>query len=402
MLRVGLVCDLREEGWPSMDLVADMLATYLPDVDADIASELLRPPMRRRATRLVRRDASPRAFAVDRYCNRYLDYAWWLRRRRRAFDVFHVLDHSYAHLVHVLPACRTLVTCHDVDAFRFGESTRSAGWYRLIAPAVRSGMRRAALVTCDTRATREEVERLALIPVERLVVVTNGVHPAMRRPTDPAAAREVDRLLGPSTGPELLHVGSTIPRKRIDVLLRAFAVAARGMSGARLLQVGGRLTSAQRSLAASLSVLDWIVEVPPLSVEALACVYRRAALTLLPSDAEGFGLPLVESLACGTPVLASRIPALVEVGGAAVEYAAVADVESWAAAIVRLVAEREREPDGWAERRDEGRRRAAAYDWREYARAMAQLYWRLAEGDGRVARPVPVVERNAATWIASS
>ena len=83
-------------------------------------------------------------------------------------------------------------------------------------------------------------------------------------------------------------------------------------------------------------------------------------LPVMPSEREGFGLPLLESLACGTPVVASDIAALREVGGEAVTYCAVGDVEAWTNAIRALLDERERRPAEWAARQERGVQRADA------------------------------------------
>ena len=113
-LRVAIIADYLEEGWPSMDLVADMLMEHLASEHAGaVDATLVRPPMRRRASRLF---AGARSF--DRVLARFFDYPRALRRSAARFDVYHVVDHSYAHLVHALPAERTLVTCHDLDTFR--------------------------------------------------------------------------------------------------------------------------------------------------------------------------------------------------------------------------------------------------------------------------------------------
>ena len=90
-----------------------------------------------------------------------------------------------------------------------------------------------------------------------------------------------------------------------------------------------------------------LVELPFVDRTTLAALYRRATLALLPSEREGFGLPLVESLACGTPVVASDIPALREVGGSAASYCPVADVSAWRDRILALVAERDKAPAEW-------------------------------------------------------
>src|SRR6185295_8385743 len=79
----------------------------------------------------------------------------------------------------------------------------------------------------------------------------------------------------------------------------------------------------------------------------LAAVYRRAALVLLPSDREGFGLPLIEGMACGTPAVVSDLAVLREVGGSAVEYCPPGSVSIWCRRIVDLLNERDPAPPRW-------------------------------------------------------
>jgi glycosyltransferase involved in cell wall biosynthesis len=372
-IRVGLVCDLLEERWPSMDLVAEMLATHLPLVAPEMRVELWRPPMRARATRLPLAGGTRAAYSIDRYSNRYRDYPHWLSRHASSADVFHIVDHSYAHLVAVLPAGRTMVTCHDIDAFRCLTQPNGGGLYRVVARRVLAGLRAAALVTCDTRATRDDLIGNRLADPSRLEVVPNGVHPVFGSPIAPRDREEAGRLLGP-TGLELLHVGSVIPRKRIDLLLQVLARVRKAHSAARLVRVGGAMIAEQRAIARSLGLEGAVVELPFLTREVLAAVYERAALTLLPSDLEGFGLPVLESLACGTPAVASRIPALVEVGGDSASFAPRGDAEAWTETVVGLLRERESDAVAWRARRERGRARAAQFTWDGYARSMARIY----------------------------
>ena len=114
---------------------------------------------------------------------------------------------------------------------------------------------------------------------------------------------------------------STIPRKRIDVLLEVFSSFASMHPDARLVRVGGALTREQQRARRAAGVADAIVQMPFLERPQLAALYRRASVVVLPSDREGFGLPVVEAMACGTPVMASDIPALREVGGTRRVYA---------------------------------------------------------------------------------
>ncbi|HVZ77002.1 MAG TPA: glycosyltransferase family 1 protein [Gemmatimonadaceae bacterium] len=366
-LAVGIVCDLLEERWPSMDLVADQLLRALPDVpDPRIAAVRLRPAMPRWAAALADGTGIRALRNANRYADRHLRYPRWLRANRGDADVYHVVDHTYAHLVHELPAARTVVTCHDVDAFRclFDPSAepRSRAFRRMTA-RVLDGLRAAALVACDSEATRRALADNGLRR-EGTVVVPLGVDATFSPPAQ----------LEPTRSVTLLHVGSTIPRKRIDVLLRTFAGVRAVLPEAVLVRVGGELTAEQSALARELGVLAAIRTLPFLSTQALAGVYRSATLVLLPSDREGFGLPLVEALACGTPVLASDLGVLREVGGEAATYAPAADVGAWTRTTLSLLDEQASNPGAWEARRQAGITRAAQFTWPRCAERMARLY----------------------------
>jgi glycosyltransferase involved in cell wall biosynthesis len=378
-LRVAVIADYAEEQWPSMDLVADMLMAHLAAEHAGgVEATLVRPPMPRRFSRL-----SARARSFDRVLARVIDYPRALARVRGRFDVYHVVDHSYAHLVHALPERRTLVTCHDLDAFRAilepRDERRSAA-YRALARRILSGLRRAAHIACDSEATRSALVSLAGFPEPRLTVIANGTDAGSYPEGNAAADVEAARLLGPRRGVELLHVGSTIPRKRIDVLLEIFAGVWRRRPEVRLTRVGGPFTAEQRVHARRLGITDAITVLPFVDRATLAAVYRRSALALLTSDREGFGLPVVEALSSGTPMVVSDIPVLREVGGDAVTFRPVAGVDDWVDAILTLLDERERDHDAWEGRRARGRVRAAEFSWSHYTARVVELYRELAVG----------------------
>ena len=129
--------------------------------------------------------------------------------------------------------------------------------------------------------------------------------------------------------PWVLHVGTCITRKRIDVLLDVVAAVRETVPDLRLVKVGGEWTADHRERIARLGLAGAITHVTGLTRVELAEVYRRAAVVLVPSGAEGFGLPVIEALACGAAVVASDIPALREAGGPAAAYAPVGDVGAW-------------------------------------------------------------------------
>ena len=375
-LRVALLADYLEEGWPSMDLVAEMLLDRLNREHAStIEATLIRPSLRRRFSRVSDKQL---AFVVDRIAARLWDYPRVAAQLRGRFDLFHVVDHSYAPLVHQLPADRTLVSCHDLDTFRSvlePERERRSAAFRAMTRRILDGLRKAGHVACDTEATRTQLIERAHLPESRTSVVHNGLHPSFSPQHEASADREAARLLGPRSSIDILNVGSAIPRKRIDVVVRVVAELGRRV---RLVRVGGPFSAEQAALARDMGVT--VAVLPFLDRSTLAAIYRRCALLVMPSEREGFGLPLVESLACGTPVVASDIAALREVGGDAAAYCAIGDIDAWVAAINELLDERDERPAEWVARQERGIRRAEAFSWSKYAREIASLYEQVANG----------------------
>jgi len=374
-LNVAVVADLLEERWPSMDLMADMLMTHPGTNGSTFRPALIRPEFGTTLSSVMRREQGEPPPTIQRIAHRFWSYPRWLRQQPAA-DVYHIVDHSYAHLAHVLPADRVVVTCHDIDAFRTllpGEQ-RESTLPRALVKRVLTGLQRAAAIVCDSEATRSELLANALVPADRTSVVPIAVHPACTAVPDLDADATAAVLTG-RTGPaDLLHVGSTIPRKRIETLLEITARVAEKRPDAKLWRVGGPLTEAQRARACQLGVAHSIVTLPFVTRPVLAALYRRAALVLLPSEREGFGLPVIEAMACGTPIVCSDLTVLREVGGDAAEYCDPDDAAEWSTRIDALLAERDRSPAQWGARQQAGIGRASEFTWQRYASDMHDVY----------------------------
>jgi glycosyltransferase involved in cell wall biosynthesis len=389
-LRVAICADFPEERWPSMDRVASMLYEQLTQHHADAFEvERVCPPFVRAATRVPLAGRSKAAFDADRFLNRFLSYPNHIEPLAARYDLFHIVDHSYAHLAHALPASRTVVTCHDLDAFRSvldpTQEPRS-GAFRTMTGSILTGLQRAAVVMCDTTAIRDE---LATPPrrarsTRRQIAREDDVF--FEVGTAAADARSALTPL-PADAIEILHVGSTVPRKRIDVLLRVCAALGRQLPQLRLTRVGEALTPDQQQVLRDSGMSERTTMVNDVDEATLAALYRRATLVLQPSEREGFGLPVIEALASGTPVVASDLPVLREVGGSAVEYCAVGDIDEWCRAVAALVEECREAPVKWSERRETGRRHARGFTWKRFASDVTHVYRHVAGHGGLAPRP---------------
>jgi glycosyltransferase involved in cell wall biosynthesis len=365
--RLALLFDYAEEGWPSMDLSAEMLLRGLADPALGLHAERVCPPFRHRATRVPLLGRRGAAFNADRVLNRFRDYPRHVRRIRSDFDLFHVCDHSYAQLVHELPVERCGVYCHDLDAFRcLLEPPREPRprWFRALARRCLGGLQKAAVVFHSTLAVRRQIEAHGLVDPARLVHAPYGIADEFHPDTEGATP--------PRDGPFLLHVGSCIPRKRIDVLLDVFAALRSRFPGLRLVKVGAAWSPAQQAQIERLGLAGVVVPYNNLARAEVAALYRSASVVLLPSEAEGFGLPVIEALACGAVVVASDLPVLREVGGPAAVYCPVGDVAAWAEVVSRVLTDLRSaplRPDrlAWARR----------FSWAAHARTVAEAYQRL-------------------------
>ena len=357
-----------------MDLCADQLLAHLP-TDALRAADL-EAPFRRLFQRVPVVGRKNAAFNADRLLNRHITLSNFLRTRARAFDVFHVVDHSYAQAVLALPPGCVGVYCHDLDAFRSlldPAADPRPWWFRKLARRTLRGLRAAAVVFHNSREVGRQLADRGLVAAEQLVHAPLGAAAEFNPDGGPVELPAP----GLPPGPYLLHIGSHIPRKRIDVLLGVFAAVLRRAPDVRLVQVGPPWAPAFAELIERFGVAGRIVRFANLSREQLAELYRRAGAVLVPSEAEGFGLPVIEALACGAPVVASDIPVLREVGAGAVVYRPVANVPVWADAVVRVLNESDFAPP-----REVRFARAARYSWGTHARIIADAYLRLAGGRG--------------------
>lgn len=227
-------------------------------------------------------------------------------------------------------------------------------------------------ILVPTAAVARELAQVVVLDPARLHVVGAGVSAAVAIPPPDAVARR-ERLGLPRSG-YLLTLATLEPRKGLDVALAALA----GLPQAPPLVIAGAPGWGGVDLAAMAARLDLppgrVREVGRLSDPDLAATLAGARALLAPSRAEGFGLPVVEAMAHGVPVIASDAPALVEVAGGAARHVPVGDAEALAAAVTELLAD----PVAARELGERGRERSAAFRWDRIAGVVRGLAAQLA------------------------
>ncbi len=266
-----------------------------------------------------------------------------------------------------------VVTIHDILFETHPELFKGAFSERSVALIRRTARRAAIVLTVSEFSRRALVERYQL-PPERVLVTPNGVDRETFRPfgSEPAAIRERYRL----GGPFVLFVGRIEPRKNLPRLIRAFSrVRTKLGGGVRLVIVGQEdfrsrevFQEAERQAEASVVFLGAVPDAD------LPGLYNLAEAVAYPSLAEGFGIPVLEAMACGTPVLASPRGALVEVGGDAVLWVEPEDEDALAEGIERIMTD----TDLRHRLRAAGLCRAERFDWKETARGTLEAYRRAA------------------------
>jgi len=257
---------------------------------------------------------------------------------------------------HVCPeplGWRTVLTVHDLAFLRLPEThaPQSRAYY---AGLLRS-VCRATRTICVSQATRDDLLELAGADPERVRVIYEAPDPCYR-PDGPAA---------PAERPYLVFTGTIEPRKNLARVLRALATLAPGRRPElRVAGAAGYRAAEVLALPAQLGLEGDVCFLGPRPTSEVASLYRGAIALIFPSLLEGFGLPILEAMACGTPVITSNRSSMAEVAGDAAVLVDPEDVESIAAAISQLM-EHPSEREEWRRR---GLARAAQFSWQRAAR----------------------------------
>ncbi|MCS7283792.1 MAG: glycosyltransferase family 1 protein [Anaerolineae bacterium] len=279
------------------------------------------------------------------------------------------------------------VTVHDVIPY-LTRRVRNLRAYRhfweewLDVLATRT-LRKAEILIAISASTRDAVACALRYPVEQIRVIPLGVDHTFFAPCP--VPPEFDARYGLDTRCRyVLYVGSENPRKNLPTLLRAFARLYRDLPNVRLIRVGAiQYFSHARQLQQEIRALGLekaVLHFPTVSDEDLVLFYNRADLVVVPSLYEGFGLPVLEAMACGTPVVCSNATSLPEVAGDAALLVSPLDEEEWTQAMARLLTDRSL----WEDLRARGLARARLFTWERTAEETLKVYQEMEEMVGRL------------------
>jgi glycosyltransferase involved in cell wall biosynthesis len=281
------------------------------------------------------------------------------------------LFHATEHLLPPLGGLPTVLTVHDMIFKLFPQHQKLLN-YRYLNATMPMYCRRADAIITVSEASKRDITTLYGIEAERITVIYEAAGPEFR----PAPARVLDEVRDRYglPGRYAVHVGTIEPRKNLTRLVEAlFELRTAGLN-IPLVVVGSRgwlYDSFFRRLE-ELSMQEAVLFPGYVPLDDLPAVYGAATLAVMPSIYEGFGLPVLEAMACGTPVLASSSSSLPEIGGGAARYFDPLDVGQIAAAI----------RDVWvdanlrAEMSHDGLKQAAQFSWEKAARETMAVYER--------------------------
>ena len=297
----------------------------------------------------------------------------WARRDGLA------LLHSPSLTAPLFTSCRTVVTIHDMIWHfrgRFSKEQRSSPYRKLLdfyyGVVPRWAARRAAAVVADSNSAKRDIIEHLGVNEARIFVTYLAASPVFRRIAEKAAIDEALRKyeLPPTF---VLGIGAADPRKNIGTLVRAYAMlpeALRRRYPLVIVWAHPALSASVRNQVEALGLTGQVRSVGPLSLEELALVYNAASVFVFPSRYEGFGMPVVEAMACGTPVVAADNSSTSEITGEAGLLVPTDDAAATAEGMARVLTD--------ASLREalvsRGLKRASDFAWEKCARETILAY----------------------------
>ena len=311
---------------------------------------------------------------IRKYYERFYNHPRSVSRMEA--DIFHIIDHTDGHIAYGLKKLGkpVVITCHDLVQYVYPEILKNESRFPALSMAALKYSFRGTTVADRTIAistnTAKDISHWLNIDPRQVEIVLNGVESVFCR-LSPEVVRDWRSQYAKS--PEeicLLNVGSTHQNKNISTVLKVVKAIADKDVPVRLWKVGDDFIPEQKQFIKDNALEPYISFVGKPNLEGLIRFYNAADLLLAPSLYEGFGLTILETMACGTPVITSNVSSLPEVAGDAAVLVEPTDVKAITEAVLRI--------DGDSAFRDDliakGLSRCKEFTWRKTAEQVAKVY----------------------------
>ena len=293
-------------------------------------------------------------------------FAWRIFRDR--LDLFHATHY----VLPPLPKTRAVVTIHDIIHLLYPQFLPNRAAHLYARLMIRHALNRANRIITVSYNTKRDLTDYFGVPGARTDVIYNGVSERFRPGVPESEKQRVAALYG-LTAPYLLFLGGEKPHKNVQNVVRAFAEARRRRELPHTLVLAGPMPKNPGRLEALISALDLSTAIRRTGIveeEDLPGLYAGSDALLYPTLYEGFGLPVIEAMACGVPVLTSGTSALQEIAGGYAYLVDPMDVEAIAGGIILLSTDQKLRAD-YSEL---GKKRALDFSWEKAAERTLEVY----------------------------
>lgn len=311
---------------------------------------------------------------LTNYYRRYWHYPQEFKAA--GVDIFHVVDHSDGHYVYWLSGSGKpiIVTCHDLINFiqpqNISDQSKFPTVSRFIWEYAVKGISKADHIITVSNHTKSDVEQILNVSPKQITTIPNAVDSVFQVliPEEKSRLRKIYGL--PPEAVVLLNVGSNHPRKNVFSVLKALLHLKRRELPFHFLKAGADFTNEQKKFLEEENLVRNTTYLGKPSKTSLVNIYNAADILISPSLYEGFGITVLEAMACGTAVIAANTTSLPEVVGDAGILVDPMNTEAIAASIYQLY----KEPDVYEQKVAAGLERVKCYSWEKTAESVANVY----------------------------
>ncbi len=253
---------------------------------------------------------------LNRNLSLYLLYPFYLRHKIKNNKVTHITTQKNAFALNFINPWKSVVTCHDIIPYIF---TEFSGVRRFLFDLSVKGMQKADKIIAVSKSTKKDLINYLDFPEDKINVVYESINPDKFKPIDSAREKLKEKGFDFGDNRIILYVGLDKPTKNIPALIKAFYKLKKVMDDVKLIKIGGYEWKSERTkilnLIKELNLEKDVLFFENVSGEILPLFYNACDIFVFPSLYEGFGLPVLEAMACGCPVIASNKASIPEVVG---------------------------------------------------------------------------------------